>query len=482
MPFLDQPSGHSLDAWVHRLGLTLDPIQQSILDPAIRRGMLNCCRKWGKSTMIALKAAHFAATHPEATILIAAPSSRQSEELLGIAARFLRDLDQPATHAQQRLTLPNRARILALPNQPETIRGYSPQLLVIDEAAYLSEELWDALFPMLNAAPHGGTLWLMSTPAQPSGFFHRLWTAQSSPFTRVKVTAYDCPRIPAAVIEEARAYFPPDRFAREYLCEFAQPATAAFPEDMVRACLAPDLPEFLPSQLLHPLPAAPFSARPHDYLGVDFGQSRDSSALAIVEFAPTPTYRIDPVTRAPLFDCSLYLRHLESPPLGTPFTAVVDRAKRLAIHPRLYRRATLIPDASGLGKPIVEMFHQPPQMQATFVPVVIITGGHEVRLVDGFYRVPKQHLMTRLEDLLRRKKLRIAPGPLTDALLKELTSLDREIRPSGSMVYSTPSAGHHDDLVMATALAAWRAWEMHSRYLQPDSPVSIFSDTGVWWK
>ena len=141
MPFLDQPSGHSLDAWVNRLGLTLDPIQQSILDPAIRRGMLNCCRKWGKSTMIALKAAHFAVTHPEATILIAAPSSRQSEELLGIAARFLRDLDQPATHAQQRLTLPNRARILALPNQPETIRGYSPQLLVIDEAAYLSEEL-----------------------------------------------------------------------------------------------------------------------------------------------------------------------------------------------------------------------------------------------------------------------------------------------------------------------------------------------------
>ena len=127
------------------------------------------------------------------------------------------------------------------------------------------------------------------------------------------------------------------------------------------------------------------------------------------------------------------------------------------------------------------MFHQPPQMQATFVPVVI-TAGHEVRLVDGFYRVPKQHLMMRLEDLLRRKKLRIAPGPLTDALLKELTSLDREIRASGTMVYSTPSAGHHDDLVMATALAVWRAWEMHSRYLQPDGPVPIVSDTGVWWK
>ena len=94
---------------------------------------------------------------------------------------------------------------------------------------------------------------------------------------------------------------------------------------MVRDCLAPDLPEFLTSQLLHPLPGAPFRARLHDYLGVDFGRSGDPSDLAIVEFAPTPTYRIDPITRAHLFDCSLYLRHLASPPLGPPFTAIVDR-------------------------------------------------------------------------------------------------------------------------------------------------------------
>ena len=55
MPFLDQPTGHSLGAWAHRLGLTLDPIQQSILDPAIRRGMLNCCRTTVRRTQRPLK-------------------------------------------------------------------------------------------------------------------------------------------------------------------------------------------------------------------------------------------------------------------------------------------------------------------------------------------------------------------------------------------------------------------------------------------
>jgi len=107
----------------------------------------------------------------------------------------------------------NDARILALPNQPVTIRGYSPQLLVVDEAAYLPEEIWDAVFPMLNAAPGGGWLWLTSTPSQPVGFFHRLWKSGASNWTKVKVTAYDCPRISAEMIEEAKGMFEPDKFA-----------------------------------------------------------------------------------------------------------------------------------------------------------------------------------------------------------------------------------------------------------------------------
>ena len=113
--------------WAASLGLELDEHQRAILDPSIRRGILNCCRKWGKSTMIALKAAHFAAHRPGTTVLVVAPSARQSEELLGIAARMLRDLEQAATYSQAKITLKNRSRILALPNQAKTIRGYSPE-------------------------------------------------------------------------------------------------------------------------------------------------------------------------------------------------------------------------------------------------------------------------------------------------------------------------------------------------------------------
>ena len=91
--------------WAASLGLDLDEHQRAILDPSIRRGILNCCRKWGKSTMIALKAAHFAAHRPGTTVLVVAPPARQSEELLGIAARMLRDLEQAATTSQAKITL-----------------------------------------------------------------------------------------------------------------------------------------------------------------------------------------------------------------------------------------------------------------------------------------------------------------------------------------------------------------------------------------
>jgi hypothetical protein len=465
-----------VEHWAAALGLTLDPHQQAILDPGIRRGILNCCRKWGKSTMIALKAAHFAAHRPGTTVLVVAPSSRQSEELLGIAVRILRDLRQPATDSQTKVTLHNRSRIVALPNQPVTIRGYSPELLVIDEAAYLPDAIWETVLPMLGAAEGGGWLWLMSTPAEPIGFFHRLFTNGDRRWTRLKVTAHECSRIPAALIAEAQRSFPADRFAREYLCEFAQPPSAAFPEGIIRPCLDPTLPDFFSSTLAYPLPAAPPRAQPHHHIGQDLGQCVDRSAVAIVEFVNQPTGTIDPATRAPLFSSRLALRHLESLPLETPYPQVAARAHELVRHPRLMGRCTYIVDAHGPGGPVVDQLRLPyPKFGAPIVPMKVVTGD-EARQKEKTYNVPKTLLLERLQHVLRTKKLRLYQGPLTGDLVRELTLLQRVSRPSGNVVFESPA---HDDLVMALAMAVWWAWEQHAPYLQPGGSVPIVSHQGV---
>ena len=54
-----------------RLGIEPDERQAEVLRSEARRGMLNCTRQWGKSTIAAAKAVHRAYTRPGITVLVA---------------------------------------------------------------------------------------------------------------------------------------------------------------------------------------------------------------------------------------------------------------------------------------------------------------------------------------------------------------------------------------------------------------------------
>ena len=51
--------GGKVTEWVkERLGMEVDRSQEEVLDAASRKGILNCTRQWGKSTITAAKAVH----------------------------------------------------------------------------------------------------------------------------------------------------------------------------------------------------------------------------------------------------------------------------------------------------------------------------------------------------------------------------------------------------------------------------------------
>src|ERR1700735_1061853 len=86
---------HGMDAaeWVTtNLGFTADATQQEVLRSNRRRGLLNCTRQWGKSTVTAAKAGHQAGWFSESLTLVVSPSARQTGEFLRKAAVFLRKL------------------------------------------------------------------------------------------------------------------------------------------------------------------------------------------------------------------------------------------------------------------------------------------------------------------------------------------------------------------------------------------------------
>src|SRR5664280_1685162 len=79
--------------WVRdRLELPVDALQERVLRTTNKRGILNCSRQWGKSTITAAKAVHQAYTEAGSLTLVVSPSARQSGEFLRKASTFVRML------------------------------------------------------------------------------------------------------------------------------------------------------------------------------------------------------------------------------------------------------------------------------------------------------------------------------------------------------------------------------------------------------
>jgi hypothetical protein len=129
---------------------------------------------------------------------------------------------------------------VGLPEAEDKIRGFSaPSMLVIDEAARVSDEMYRALRPMLSVGD--GDLWMMSTPWGKRGFFYDTWEHGGDAWLRVMVQATDCPRISKEFLEEQRSVMGSESFRQEHLCEFVGGGMGAFERDLVEAALDDDV-------------------------------------------------------------------------------------------------------------------------------------------------------------------------------------------------------------------------------------------------
>src|SRR5579862_9452745 len=121
---------------VRELGFQPDPKQAAVLDSQAARGILLCCRQWGKSTVSAAKAVHRAWTAAGSLVLVASPSERQSAEWVRKAEQFVQTLGvKPRGDGAnaQSILLPNGSRIVGLPGAEATVRGFSAVSLLLIE-------------------------------------------------------------------------------------------------------------------------------------------------------------------------------------------------------------------------------------------------------------------------------------------------------------------------------------------------------------
>ncbi len=231
------------------MGLHADAWQEELLRKRPQRALLCCCRQAGKSTTAAAAAVHEALYSPGSTVLMLAPSQRQSSELLRKVRPFLYQVDGATStrlnaESSILLELRNGSRIISLPAREDTIRGYSSvALLILDEAAWVADELYQAVRPMLAVSQ--GRLMALSTPHGQRGWFYSAWSG-SGEWHRTKVPASECARIPAEFLADERRAMSASFFASEYECEFTDAVDSVFYGHDIKAAIDPTLTPLYP--------------------------------------------------------------------------------------------------------------------------------------------------------------------------------------------------------------------------------------------
>lgn len=224
------------------------PYQEKLLEDESKRIYVCWSRQSGKSTTLAARMIHRCVKTPQTLRLIVAPGLRQSMIMMDKIQDFIYTI--PKTIRRQLIAkiqrtvirFKNGSRIVALPNSPNLLRGYSAAEVLCDEAAFFREDelvFFNVLYPMLQTTD--GTLIASSTPWGKNTVFYKF--SQNHDFTKHHITWKDVVKAGLAkqsFIDEMRGQLPTERFRREFEAEFVEDETAYLSQDLITRCIDPD--------------------------------------------------------------------------------------------------------------------------------------------------------------------------------------------------------------------------------------------------
>lgn len=270
-------------------------------------------RQVGKSEVISQKAYDFATENAGTTTLIIAASQRQSS-LLFEKVRVLFDMKEQEGESiyyekptLTKILLKNGSKIYSLPagRTGYFIRGFTIDLLIADEAAYIPETVWLAVTPMLAVSQKlrqfGWTI-LLSTPFGKGGYYFNSFTDPD--FKAFHVSSEDCPRIPKDFLKKEKQRMTKAEYRQEYLGEFTDEWNQFFSTDLIKRSMT-----FISWEK-----EKDYNPNARYYLGVDIARyGGDENAFVICEMEDTKlkiikcetTTRVstmDPINRIQLLD------------------------------------------------------------------------------------------------------------------------------------------------------------------------------------
>lgn len=364
------------------------------------RFRIACCgRRFGKTYMGLNEIVKYANENEFSTTTWVSPTFRQARVVFNIIVRhFERAFLSCAKNTLEIKWLNGSLTKFLSTEAKDRLRGDSSDLMVIDEAASIDEEIWTHILrPMLSDTQ--GKAIIISTPKS-FNWFHTLFQRGDDPmypqYASFTFPTSANPYIKAEEIEEVRTSLPYDVFRQEYLAEFLEGRGTVFKN--IRGCIAGTLEE--------PIEGKQYTC------GFDVAKHSDFSCIVVLDNDTNQVVYFDRFNRIDY----------------------IVQVKRMADVAHNYNNARVIMDSTGVGDPILE----------SLKAAKINAEGFQ------FTNKSKQQLIEHLAVQLERKEVTY---PEISVLLNELGAYQYELSRAGNLIYNAGSG--HDDSVIALALAVW---------------------------
>jgi phage FluMu gp28-like protein len=309
---------------------------------------------------------------------------------------------------QMEVRLPGNVRIIGLPANPMTARGFTGDVFLDEFAMHADDEaIWSALFPTLLRGE--GELDVASTPRGCKNVFYRL--LGNARFDHRTVTLEDAVAAGLAVDAGAMRSAIGDEIAwrQEFCCEFVDESTSFMSHALIGQCQDPRLSAAVDWTCLRRSGACV-------YVGVDVGRFRDVTAIWLWERVSDAF-----VTRG--------IEVLQSAPFGEQ-ESVIGRI----LEQRGVRRCCI--DATGLGLHLAERLVE--RFGEHRVEPVVFTAALKSELAGGL-RVAAERGLVRV--------------PVDEAITNDWHSISRVVTGGGHVRFEADrSSGGHADRFWAAAL------------------------------
>jgi hypothetical protein len=379
-------------------------------------------RQAGKTRLLAMLALHEAFRTRRRRVLVVSAVDDAARALLAEVSMLAQApaLSISVTFDGQRLlTLSNGSTIRSVPASERQIRGHAVDLLIVDEACFVDEAIWNAARWTMIARP-GSKVVLSSTPwGRRDRFFsllYRAGLAGAAGHASFHWPSTVSPLVDVELLEMWRETSTSREYESEVLAVWTDEAGAYFTSDELEAAVCDY--DLVPPDEAHGRTAN---------AGIDWGFSHDSSALVLLALAgpedlpgewPVRTFWLPWVHEA----------------VRTPYSVFVAEVAACAAG---YKLARVASECNGVGMmPTQELTRLLSGKVGRVVEVTTTATSKE----DGFGAIKL---------LLQQGRLALPRHP---RLLQQLSALEYEQRDSGTTKISVPERMGNDDLAMACCL------------------------------